>query len=108
MGSITHAAAARRNLDTAIPLPSAETELQNLIELRTAVVRPDALCCPETYRDVPGMLMKMMMMMLLMMMMMIEDLQRMEEFNGGGRIKLLLKIFNECKSLTGVGDLNPY
>ena len=28
--------------------------------------------------------------------------------NGGGRIKPLLKIFNECKSLTGVGELNPY
>ena len=28
----------------------------------------------------------------------------MEEFNGGGRIKPLLKIFNECKSLTGVGE----
>ena len=106
VGSITHAAAARRNLDTAIPLPSAVTELQNLIELRTAATRPDALCCPEIYRDVPGMLMKMMMMML--MMMMIEDLQWMEEFNWGGRIKPLLKIFNECKSLTGVGELNPY
>ena len=23
-------------------------------------------------------------------------------------IKLLLKIFKECKSLTGVGELNPY
>ena len=32
----------------------------------------------------------------------------MEEFNGGGRIKPLLKIFNEWKSLTGVGELNPY
>ena len=29
----------------------------------------------------------------------------MEEFNGGGRIKPLLKIFNEWKSLTGVGNL---
>ena len=29
----------------------------------------------------------------------------MEEFNGGGRIKSLLKIFNECRSLTGVGNL---
>ena len=28
----------------------------------------------------------------------------MEEFNGGGRIKPLLKIFNECRSLTGVGE----
>ena len=26
---------------------------------------------------------------------------------GGGRIKPWLKIFNECKSLTGVGELNP-
>jgi len=33
------------------------------------ILRPDALCCPEIYRDVPGMLMMM------MMMMMIEDLQ---------------------------------
>ena len=32
----------------------------------------------------------------------------MEEFNGGGRIKPLLKIFNEWKSLMGVGELNPY
>ena len=31
----------------------------------------------------------------------------MEEFNGGGRIKPLLKIFKEWKSLTGVGELNP-
>ena len=29
----------------------------------------------------------------------------MEEFNGGGRIKPLLKIFNEGRSLTGVGNL---
>ena len=35
-GSITHAAAAARNLDTAIPLWSAETALHNTIELRTA------------------------------------------------------------------------
>ena len=27
---------------------------------------------------------------------------------GGERIKPLLKIFNECRSLTGVGELNPY
>ena len=32
------------------------------------ILRPGPLCCPEIYRDVPGMLM-------LMMMMMIEDLQ---------------------------------
>ena len=38
----------------------------------------------------------------------IEDLQWMWKFNGGGRIKPLLKIFNECRSLTGVGELNPY
>ena len=30
------------------------------------------------------------------------------KFNGGGRIKPLLKIFNEWKSLTGLGELNPY
>jgi len=30
------------------------------------------------------------------------------KFNGGGRIKPLFKIFNEWKSLTGVGELNPY
>ena len=50
----------------------------------------------------------MMMMTMMMMMMMIEDLQWMEEFNRGGRIKPLLKIFNEWKSLTGVGELNPF
>jgi len=32
----------------------------------------------------------------------------MYKFNTGGRIKLFLKIFNECRSLTGVGELNPY
>ena len=32
--SITHAAAAPSNLDAAIPMRSAETELQNTIELR--------------------------------------------------------------------------
>jgi len=31
----------------------------------------------------------------------------MEEFNGGGRIKPLLKIFNEWKSLTGGGRIKP-
>jgi len=31
----------------------------------------------------------------------------MEEFNGGGRIKPLLKIFNECRILTVVEELNP-
>ena len=30
------------------------------------------------------------------------------KFNGVGRIQPLLKIFNECRSLTGVGELNPY
>ena len=44
--SITHAAAARSNLDTAITMRSAETELQNTIELRataseTAAPKPD-------------------------------------------------------------------
>ena len=29
----------------------------------------------------------------------------MEEFNGGGRIEPFLKIFNECRNLTGVGNL---
>ena len=29
------------------------------------------------------------------------------KFNGGGRMKPLLKIFNECRILTGVGELNP-
>ena len=33
--SITHAAAAPSNLDAATPMRSAETELQNTIELRT-------------------------------------------------------------------------
>ena len=31
-----------------------------------------------------------------------------DESNWGGRIKPLLKIFNESRSLTGVGELNPY
>ena len=44
--SITHAATARRNLDAAITMRSAETELQNTIELRataseTAAPKPD-------------------------------------------------------------------
>ena len=30
-----------------------------------------------------------------------------DESNWGGRIKPLLKFFNECKSLTGLGELNP-
>ena len=38
----------------------------------------------------------------------IEDLQWMQKFNRGGKIKPLLKIFNECRSLTGVGEFNPY
>ena len=56
--------------------------------LYNIILRPDALCCPEIYRDVPGMLVMVMMMMMMMMMMM--------------------KIFNECRSLTRVGELNPY
>ena len=44
--SITHAAAATSNLDAAIPMRSAETELQNTIELRStgleiAAPKPD-------------------------------------------------------------------
>ena len=34
-----HAAAATRNLDAAIPLQSAEAELQNAIELRTTATQ---------------------------------------------------------------------
>ena len=30
------------------------------------ILRPGALCCPEIYRDVPGMLIMMMMMMMMM------------------------------------------
>ena len=29
------------------------------------------------------------------------------KFNPGGRIKPLLKIFNECRSLTGVEKIKP-
>ena len=36
-----------------------------------------------------------------------EDLQRVKKFNPGGRIQPLSKIFNECRSLTGVEELNP-
>ena len=44
--SITHAAAAPRNLDAAIPMRSAVTQLQNTIELRAmaseiAALKPD-------------------------------------------------------------------
>jgi len=42
--------------------------LRQLPAQRQVQLRPDALCCPEIYRDVPGML-------VMMMMMMIEDLQ---------------------------------
>ena len=31
-----------------------------------------------------------------------------QQYSLGIRIKPLLKIFNECRSLTGVGELNPY
>ena len=49
--SITHAAAAARNLDAAIPIRSAETELLNAIQLHTmatqiAARKPDR--CPRT------------------------------------------------------------
>ena len=30
------------------------------------------------------------------------------KFDGGRRIRPILKIFNECRSLTGVGELDPY
>ena len=38
----------------------------------------------------------------------IKPLLKILKFNGVGRIKPLLKIFNECRSLAGVGELNPY
>ena len=43
--SITHAPAAARNLDAAIPLRSAETELQNAIEVRKAATQ---ICSSKT------------------------------------------------------------
>ena len=84
------------------------------------ILRPGPLCCPEIYRDVPGKFhdddddddwrssMNVRVSRGWENSTLIEDLQWMEEFNGRGRIKPLLKIFNEWKSLTGVGELNPY
>ena len=53
--SITHAAVARSNLDAAITMRSAETELQNTIELRAtgseiAAPKPDG-STPERKKD---------------------------------------------------------
>ena len=54
--SITNAATARSNLDAAITMRSAETELQNTIELRaTASIivapKPDRISTPERKKD---------------------------------------------------------
>ena len=54
--SITHAAVARSNLDAAITMRSAETELQNTIELRAtgseiAAPKPDRISTPERKKD---------------------------------------------------------
>ena len=46
--SITHAAAARSNLDAAIPLRSAATELQNTIELCTTAHKLLRFCSSKT------------------------------------------------------------
>ena len=53
--SITHAAVARSNLDAAITMRSAETELQNTIELRAtgseiAAPKPDGSRRPKKRR----------------------------------------------------------
>ena len=54
--SITHAAVARSNLDAAITMRSAKTELQNTIELRAtgseiAGPKPDRISTPERKKD---------------------------------------------------------
>ena len=53
--SITHAAVARSNLDAAITMRSAETELQNTIELRATVGRKlqlqNRISTPERKKD---------------------------------------------------------
>ena len=54
--SITHAAVARSNLDAAITMRSAETELQNTIELpatasQIAAPKPDRISTPERKKD---------------------------------------------------------
>ena len=48
LNSITHAAAARSNLDAAIPLRSADTELQNTIELCTTAHKLLRFCSSKT------------------------------------------------------------
>ena len=64
------------------------------------ILRPGALCCPEVYRDVPGKFHD------------DDDDDWKSSMNvevpRGGKIKPLLRIFNEWKILTGVGELNPY
>ena len=47
------------------------------------------MCRPEVYRDIPGK---------------FHDDDDDDDSNWGGRIKPLLKIFNELKSLTEVGN----
>ena len=52
--SITHAAVARSNLDAAITMRSAETELQNTIELRATgseIAGPKRISTPERKKD---------------------------------------------------------
>ena len=55
--SITHAAVARSNLDAAIPMRSAKTELQNTIELRAtgseiAGPKPDGSRCQSEKKTI--------------------------------------------------------
>ena len=52
--SITHAAAAPSNLDAAITMRSAETELQNTIELHataSAIAAPKPISTPKQKKD---------------------------------------------------------
>ena len=64
--------------------------------------RPGPVCCPEVYRDVPGKFHDHD----------DDDVDDDDDWRSsinvevprGGRIKPLLKIFNEWKSLTGVGN----
>ena len=79
------------------------------------ILRPDALCCPEIDRDVPGMLMMMMMMMMRMSLTGVGELNPCwrifngcRSLTGVGELNPYWRIFNECRSLTGVGELNPY
>ena len=65
------------------------------------IIRPGPVCCPEVYRDVPGK---------------FDDDDDDDDWRSsmnvevprGGKIKPLLRIFNECKRLTELGKLNPY